>query len=1041
MYHKCRSALTLCCLFTLVACDQPKQTAPTDSQPKALAVAPVEIVPVEALPVEAVLPTVKTAPLLPLSERDYAFGYWLNGMRKHAGDTTAEVLCFETGHYGFSVDMANLTEARFGRFKDVLSYTDALAQGVDRMKALESAALEIELESKGTVFRAVSSKTGSSDQARPQVATRMWESGRLVQRYDLLGLDFESADGRPLGLQGTLDIVAWPESLSLTATIAPSVVYQDGWTPGLVDKALCVVDKPWKVEHDPRLENETLTVEFWVKVPKELENGGWGYLLAKNRHQGIPGYFSFVYSKNTVSVNMNFGPEGKGLRSIKSKGHTFKADAWNHLAMTYDGNEMHYYINGNLQGTQSVGIARPLGQGALSLGQQADGNGSVLPALFDQVRVWDRALTAQELQSHVNAPEQVVARNGLRYAEDFDRYSNATLALPVWNDVTMRIRLKTTDKTWEQVQLVGGEWPLWEQKQLTLNCDITNSPAQKNQLAVKVSSAEDTDHPVVFDALYNAYGVEVRKVARSWDARDPKKSGYDDYDITLNNTGEHTVVAPLFFDLYDIAGVTGVTAILCDAEGRPTGVPVQLSKNWHEMTIGQYVRCFASIPVAPGTSHYRLRLAYGFYGTLPAASHAQLSLIGWGNHGRWDQLAIGSWGETICFDTDMSCVDVAITDVRMLMARNGADGKEWTWTDAGWGGDWLGAYDAQGKKLATTEMKAAYHSQGPCLTDVRFNGHYGSEREVAVQSDVSTLRTDDYARTFFKIRYDFDQALSAEKGWLFKMGRTGNSISPNVAYGHRDGLLEDVDVPLTLKKGEALFDRKSLEGAAPWWVGFPGGYLTGDRDWGTGSRALIIRSYKASFGGVTYDRPSISAPVLKADPDAGINLDLLLTAPEGVTTYQVGDYVEMEVEFITFHRTEDDYYGPNEIYRQHLVEHPNSWKTIYREASGNDLDVQVEGGELLSAYPIVVQAMGPVIGLTIHGGIGKVPLRIEGLTTPQNYQLFQFIDGKQVPLDQSAQGNDFWQTDYDLSSMTYRMSYNLPLDEGGETRWVLRQAP
>jgi hypothetical protein len=273
------------------------------------------------------------------------------------------------------------------------------------------------------------------------------------------------------------------------------------------------------------------------------------------------------------------------------------------------------------------------------------------------------------------------------------------------------------------------------------------------------------------------------------------------------------------------------------------------------------------------------------------------------------------------------------------------------------------------------------------------------------------------------------------------MGRTGNSISPNVAYGHRGGLLEDVEVPLTLKAGEGLFNRKTLEGAAPWWVGFPGGYLTGNRDWGTGSRALIIRSYKASFGGVRYDRPSMSAPVLKADPNAGINLDLLLTAPEGVSAYQAGDYVEMDVEFITFHRTEDDYYGPNEIYRKHLVEHPNSWKTIYREASGNDLDVQVEGGELLSAYPIVVQAMGPVIGLTINGGIGKVPLRIEGLTTPHDYQLFQFVDGKQLPLYQSAQGNDFWQTDYDLSSQTYSMTYNLPLDEGGVSRWVLRQAP
>lgn len=65
----------------------------------------------------------------------------------------------------------------------------------------------------------------------------------------------------------------------------------------------------------------------------------------------------------------------------------------------------------------------------------------------------------------------------------------------------------------------------------------------------------------------------------------------------------------------------------------------------------------------------------------PAAPRIkQLSLIGYtgkGGNGRWDQLAIGCWGETICFDMDMRLVDITITDERMLMARNGLTGKKW----------------------------------------------------------------------------------------------------------------------------------------------------------------------------------------------------------------------------------------------------------------------------------------------------------------------------------------------------------------------------
>ena len=74
-----------------------------------------------------------------------------------------------------------------------------------------------------------------------------------------------------------------------------------------------------------------------------------------------------------------------------------------------------------------------------------------------------------------------------------------------------------------------------------------------------------------------------------------------------------------------------------------------------------------------------------------------------------------------------------------------------------------------------------------------------------------------------------------------------------------------------------------------------------------------------------------------------------MTTTSGSGSLPAGDTVEMEVEFMTFHRQAEDYYGPNETYRQHLSEHPKSWKTIYREAAGNALEVQVKGGTLRSA--------------------------------------------------------------------------------------------
>lgn len=999
------------------------------------------------------MPDNSEIPALTINEREHSFSYWLNGMRKSEDDTSAAVLCFETGYYGFSLDLENFEQTNFGRYDTALDYSEAMKAGATRLNELKPIELALEIESEGTVYRAIGCRPSLGTHATyPEVARKydagklvqhldasLWESGRLVQHYDLQRLQFESADGKVLSCQGLLDIVVWPQSLTLTAEVSPTPTYSQGWHRGVEDSGWCLIEKARKLSEHDGLDSKNFTVECWVKIPEVLEHPRASWLLSKNGNPNSAGFYGFKMEYGKVSAVLNTAGGSEHLHTIEQPSYKPLARIWNHLVLTYDGDTMSYYLNGKLQGSESIKEARTPGNGSLWLGQSDKKDKAISKGVFDQIRIWGHALSKEEVKAHTSKPTELSSRNGLILEENFDSSDAPVITDPVWKDATLRLSLKNEDHQWQAQKKMSGEWQVGEKKQVTLNCNLSPVAINTAPISIQVSGSDDQEFPVTFDDMTNGYVAEVKKVKRNWKTGYTDIRNYDEFDIIVENTGEAAINIPFLFYLRDVANVTGVCPMLCDADGVPTGIPVQLSKNWHDAKLGAYLRSYMQIPAQPGTSTYRLRLVYSFYGTLPSASHAQLSLVGYGGLGRWDQLTIGSWGETFCFDMDMSCVDVAITDVRMLMARNGLKGGKWNWTDAAWGGDWLKVNDAKDQKLYFSELKTAYMAHGPCLTEVRHNGCYGSQREMDLATTIRTLRTDDFARTFQGIDYSFNQEVSAEDGWLFKMGGSIRSISPAIAYGNRSGLLKSEEVPSDLKLGEMYIDRVTLSGEGPWWVGFPGGYTNHDKDWGTGSRGLIIRSYEATFNGKTYTNPTISMAVLMALDDGRKNLDLYLTPPAGVTRYLPQDSVKMDLEWITLPRFANDYYGPNEAFRTHLTEHPKSWKTIHRAAIGNDLDVQVSGGTLLHTYPIIIQADDPEVALQIKGGLGMVPIRFEGLKSAKAYALYQIVDGNEVQLDQSNHGNDFWQTDFDAKSNSYKMTFNLPLDGIESSKWVLRK--
>lgn len=775
-----------------------------------------------------------------LRDARYSFAIWLNGWRKHATDKSPELLAIQTSSYAFTLDMANLSQPGFALLKkSPVSYAEALNAETDPLYHLPPAAFNITLELNGERYRAVHCAAGTDPDPRRLAFAKMWESGRFVQHFEFEDVTFQAASGKTLRCCATVALVAWPDSLTLTARLAPA----------------------------------------------PSETAGW---------------------------------------------------------------------------------------------------------------------------------------------------SQAKIALQLKGDALDCAAEKT----------IAGPWLPSTTNSLSLTYANTNSMA--HGVALQVSTGTNTVIPVTFELEKNCFVAKVAKLNRTFKTGYTDIRDYDDFLITLDSADAHVREVPFLLDFRSPANITGLCPMLCAKDGQPTGIPVQLSKNWHYAPMGVYMMAYTSLPVKPGRTEYQLRVVYGFYGTVPSASHAQLSLIGYsgkGGNGRWDQLAIGCWGETFCLDMDMSLVNLVVTDVRMLMARNGLTGQKWEWTDAGWGGDWFEMLDTEGNKLAFKDLRTAYLAHGPCLTDVRYAGFYGARREVALRADVHTLRTDDYARTLQRFRYTFNVSAANTNISFYRQGKTDHYVTPKVAYGNRDGLLAEQDVPVGLKAGQCIIDRLTLEGKGPWWIAFPGAKNTDGRSWGTGYRALVIRSYTATINGKSYTQPTVSFPIsvpVHGPKTETSNVDLLVVPPREVTTFNPGDVIEMDVEWITLHRQADDYYGPNETYRTHLVEQPSSWKTTYREALGNDLRVTVRGGQVLNRYPILIHVEESVVDVTIDGGVGYVPIRFAGLSSVAQAALFNVVDGKEVTLDQSVHGHDFWQVGYDEGSRTYQVTYNLPLDQMPRSTWRLK---
>ncbi len=993
-----------------------------------------------------------TAALMARTE-DYTHMWWAEGFPGHTPEAPW-LRVVQSGRYAIALDTQRMRIPHFGAVAAGRDYAAAARADNRTWQRLPPADLRLSLAVNGKVYRCAAGGRWTQF-----TGPRLVESGRFMQRADVTDLVFEADDGARLNAEARFESAAWPDRLALILAARP------GRAP-IPAGELCFgrvgggfgLDGTNHLEFAPGdfADPATFTLELWAYIPANAKASEHTHpwLVCKNAHEWADGNYGIVLLGERLQARLNAGGGRENAVVVEARSGMARIDAWNHLALSCDGETLRFYVNGARAGEQRVGGAWKPVPGAIAFGRRQDnsGDGYRFRGALDEIRLYDRALSDEQVRGRHAHPERPLTGVQPLWTQSFRADGRAAAAQPreCWDGATLELELHAGGTTWHARDERPGECAGdWRSAAVTLDAQEIQDATVRGVYAslkrllrgadaplppVEVRADGWTNGvalPVAYDAVRGWHCVNLDQSEALLPAAggDKRNDAIERVRLVLSNPAAREQPLRLLFEKRRGVSITGVSAVLRDVQGFPTGIPVQLSKNWHGrpeggVYAGTWFHGFSFVRLPPQAMvELELTLAYGHWGGVAAASHAQLSLIGWGSNQLWDQSALGSWGESICFEPDRAQALALITDVRPLMVKSMHTSGQWGWTHNVGGGDFFRLFDPEGKRVMPARMRTAYLRQGPCLTEVTYAGRLGAGIEHA--ATVTLGRTDDLVRGVYRLRLDVAKPVDFSRFVLFQIGADTYSYTGErkMALGNEAGLLSEWE---TQWGGDAVKAGPfECVGRVPWLSlheAVARRSKSGQGAWA--NRGIVIRAWRARLGG-REAAPWVVERGVNARGAETSTVDFV--PPPGVMRLESGDYVEAVFEHVIVPQAADDYYGPNEALRAALQRDADTWRMVQREAVGNDRQVTMVRGSLLSVHPSVcVRAQGDAAAFTLSGGLGYVPVTFEGLSSPEGFVLR--VDGR--PVDQSVHGRDFWQSDYDPVAKRWSLTYTVP-SEGG----------
>ncbi len=167
------------------------------------------------------------------------------------------------------------------------------------------------------------------------------------------------------------------------------------WTTGRYGRGLAFNGgNSWVTVNDSASLNlvNRLTLEAWVSP---TVSSGWRTIMLKELDEI---YSLYANSSSGPFAGMNIG----GYQEIFSSTR-LPTNTWSHVAATWDGTTLRLYVNGVQVASRAVAGTLLTTSNPLRIGGNANW-GEYFAGTIDEVRVYNRALSAAEIQSDMNTP-------------------------------------------------------------------------------------------------------------------------------------------------------------------------------------------------------------------------------------------------------------------------------------------------------------------------------------------------------------------------------------------------------------------------------------------------------------------------------------------------------------------------------------------------------------------------------------------------------------------------------------------------------------
>lgn len=462
------------------------------------------------------------------------------------------------------------------------------------------------------------------------------------------------------------------------------------------------------------------------------------------------------------------------------------------------------------------------------------------------------------------------------------------------------------------------------------------------------------------------------------------------FPFTVRNTSDKYATVRLRF-VHPSHPITGFAPMLLDENGQQTGLPIQVSKNWHTRKgypdlpyQGSWIHTSSILRLPPNTTQsLEYAIVHAQWKGVPIASGHQLSLVGWGSNGFWHQMAVGSWGETICFQPGRVLRRSMLTDIRPLFQPGMGSGSPYSWTSNIGGGDVGLIHDAEGRYIPWKDERVEYRAIGPIWSEVTVRETLANDA-ASLSTTIMLPRTDDMVRVYFALEFEVHADLPYSRFALFQFGTDYYASARTLAVHWSEGTSTPEDG----------------QDAIPWtsdnpWVWLESSTEAPNERTGFGQRGLILRKFSGTVGGEAVGLPWLAMYPLA---DTAPNLSAELTIKPQRRNFRAGDQISALVEMVILPGSLDAYIGPNDAFAASLLDASGFSHVISTEAHANQTTLQVKNGRTVHETLPVITADEARQEFSVAGGRGLINVKITGLESPGENPIIELIDRKPAPL-------------------------------------------